>query len=97
VIEQPGVAAVIAAVAGAVACTTHARLPRCTLWAGAAILIASWGPLLLAVWLDPEGVYIGNALGFGLLAWFGSDLGLIVVVLGLLLHLKQLLWPRPRT
>jgi hypothetical protein len=53
--------------------------------------------LLLAVWLDREGTYIGNELGLGLLAWLGSDLGAILIALGLLLRLEQLVWPRPRT
>ena len=67
------------------------------LWSGAAILVSAWAPLLLAVWLDREGTYIGNGLGLGLLAWLGSDLGAILVALGLLLRLGQLVWPRSRT
>ena len=88
-IENPGVAAVVAVIAGAMGWTTRARLPRAILWSGAAILVAAWGPLLLAAWLDHEGTYIGNGLGLGLLAWLGSDLGAILVALGLLLRLGQ--------
>ena len=88
-IEDPGVAAVVAVIAGAMAWTTRARLHRAMLWSGAAILVSAWAPLLLAVWLDREGTYIGNGLGLGLLAWLGSDLGAILVALGLLLRLGQ--------
>ena len=96
-IENPGVAAVVAVIAGVMSWTARSRLPRAILWSGAAILVLAWGPLLFTVWLDREGTYIGNGLGFGLLAWLGSDLGAILVVLGLLLRLGQLVWPRPRT
>jgi hypothetical protein len=96
-IEDPSVAAVMAVIAGATAWTTRTRLPRAMLRSGAAILVSAWAPLLLAVWLDREGTYIGNGLGLGLLAWLGSDLGAILVALGLLLRLGQLVWPRPRT
>ena len=45
-IENPGVAAVVAVIAGAMGWTTRSRLPRAILWSGAAILVAAWGPLL---------------------------------------------------
>jgi hypothetical protein len=45
----------------------------------------------IAGWLDAEGTYIGNGLSLRLLAWFGSDLGLILAVLGLLLRLEPVL------
>jgi hypothetical protein len=40
-IEHPDVAAMVAAIAGAVAWTTRARLPRTMLWSGAAILVSA--------------------------------------------------------
>jgi hypothetical protein len=45
-IENPGVAAVVAVIAGAMGWTTRSRLLRAILWSGAAILVAAWGPLL---------------------------------------------------
>jgi hypothetical protein len=53
---------------------------------GLLILVASWVPLLVVGLLDPS----SNPIGFGLLAWAGSLVGIIVVAIGLLLWAVRL-------
>ena len=89
-------AAIVTAVALAAAWTSRARLVRAVLWAGAASVVGAWVPLLVAVWLDPEGAYIGNALGFGMLAWFGGTAGLIIVAIGFVMRLAEFIRSRSR-
>ena len=84
-IESPGFAAVVAMLA--LALTLHDRLPRVFLWVGALLLVSAWVPIVTAGLLDPSGEHVGNAIGLGFLAWFGSSLGLIVAVFGILWQL----------
>jgi hypothetical protein len=58
--------------------------------AGFLILVLSWLPLLVA------GFVFGmdNPIGFGLLAWAGSALGLLVIGIGLVVGLVRLVFPR---
>ena len=86
-IESPGFAAILAMMALATALVLHDRPPRILLWIGALLLAGSWVPIVAAGLLDPSGVSVGNAIGLGLLAWFGSTLGLIVAVFGILWEL----------
>lgn len=76
------IAALIAVITGSV---IREPLPR-ALWIGASILVGVWVPILLAGTFDPRGDYVGNALGLGLLAWFGSYLGFAIVGVGLALR-----------
>jgi hypothetical protein len=64
---------------------------RTVLYFGMALAVGAWLPLLLGILLDPDGRVIGNALGLGLLAWGGSALGFVVVLVGLALRGLQLL------
>lgn len=77
-----GIAALIAVITASV---ISERLPRAVLWIGASILVGPWVPILLAGTFDPRGDYVGNALGLGLLAWFGSYLGFAIVGVGFFL------------
>jgi hypothetical protein len=86
-IESPGFATILAMVALATALVVHDRPPRILLWAGALLLVGSWVPIVAAGLLDPSGESVGNAMGLGLFAWFGSTLGLIVAVFGILWEL----------
>ena len=86
-IESPGVTAILAMIAIALALMTTARPPRVLLWGGALLMVSAWVPVVVAGLVDPLGEYVGNNIGLGLLAWFGSTLGLIVVVAGLLWQL----------
>ena len=52
-----------------------------------AIVAVAWLPILAAALLDPSGEYVGNALGLGLLAFFGTGLGIILLIVGILLRL----------
>lgn len=61
---------------------------------GILLAVGAWLPLLAGIALDPDGQVIGNALGLGLLAWFGSTLGFLVIILGLVIRLKQMLAAR---
>ena len=47
---------------------------------GLLIIVACWVPLSVVALLKPD----SNPIGLGLLAWFGSLIGIIVVVIGLL-------------
>lgn len=58
---------------------------------GILLAVGAWLPLLAGIALDPEGEVIGNALGLGLLAWFGSAVGFLVTIVGLVIRLKQML------
>jgi len=49
------------------------------------LLAGSWVPIVAAGLLDPSGEYVGNALGP--FAWFGSTLGLILAVFGIVWEL----------
>ena len=86
-IESPGFATILAMMALATALVVHDRPPRILLWAGALLLVGSWVPIVAAALLDPSGEDVGNAMGLGLFAWFGSTLGLIVAVFGILWEL----------
>jgi hypothetical protein len=86
-IESPGFATILAMVALATALVVHDRPPRILLWAGALLLVGSWVPIVVAGLLHPSGEDVGNAMGLGLFAWFGSTLGLIVAVFGILWEL----------
>ena len=77
-------AAILAMLALATALVLHDRPPRVLLWAGALLLVGSWVPIVAAELLDPSGEDVGNAMGLGLFAWFGSTLGLILAVCGIL-------------
>ena len=93
-IEHPAIAAVLALIALALALKIQARPPRVLLWVGALLLVGSWIPVVTAGLLDPSGEYIGNGLGLGLLAWFGSTLGLIAAVAGVLWQMTIILLRR---
>src|SRR5215212_7927592 len=86
-IESPSFAAILAMTALATALVLPDRPPRVLLWVGALLLAGSWVPIVAAGLLDPSGESVGNAMGLGLLAWFGSTLGLIVAVFGILWEL----------
>jgi len=86
-IESPGVTVILAMIAIVLALMTSARPPRVLLWGGALLMVSAWVPVVVAGLVDPLGEYVGNNIGLGLLAWFGSTLGLIVVVAGLLWQL----------
>ena len=86
-IESPGVTAILAMIAVALALMTTARPPRVLLWGGALLMVSAWVPVVVAGLVDPLGEYVGNNIGLGLLAWFGDTLGLIVVVAGILWQL----------
>jgi hypothetical protein len=58
---------------------------------GIVLAVGAWMPLLTAIVLDPDGRVVGNGLGLGLLAWFGSALGFLVIVVGLIARLSQML------
>ncbi len=79
----------IVALALFIAWTTHWRALRTTMFVGAGLAVGSWFPLLIGIALDPEGRVIGNALGLGLLAWFGSALGLLIILVGLIMWLVK--------
>ncbi|HSP23765.1 MAG TPA: hypothetical protein VLQ65_01190 [Saliniramus sp.] len=64
---------------------------RSMIVAGILLAVGAWLPLLAGLALDPEGEVIGNALGLGLLAWFGSALGFLVIIVGLVIRLRQML------
>jgi len=93
-IESPGMATVLAMIALALALTSEARPPRVFLWVGALLLVGSWLPIVVAGQLDPSGQYVGNGIGLGLLAWFGSTLGLIMAVGGILWQIAIVLLRR---
>ena len=84
------IAIVAALIAIAAASTTRTSLARSVLWIGAAILIGVWIPVVLAGTFDQREVYFGNALGFGLLAWFGSYARLAIVAVGLFLRFRKI-------
>jgi hypothetical protein len=87
--------AIIAAlIAVLTASVIRERLPRAVLWTGASILVGVWVPILLAGTFDPRGDYVGNALGLGLLAWFGSYVGFAIVGVGFLLSIWKLVGSR---
>ena len=93
-IESPGFAMILAMLALVTALVLHDRPPRILLWVGALLLAGSWVPIVAAGLLDPSGEYVGNAMGLGLFAWFGSTLGLIAVVAGVLWEMAILLLRR---
>jgi len=93
-IERAAVATILAFLALTLALKIQARPPRVLLWIGALLLVGSWVPIVAARLLDPSGEYVGNAVGLGLLAWFGSTLGLIAFVAGLLWQMAILLLSR---
>ena len=80
------IALLIVAIAIAAALTARSRLPRLVLWTGITITIGVWIPLLSA-FLGWAG---DNPVGLGLLAYFGSDLGLLVIGCGVLLRLWEM-------
>ena len=86
-IESPGFAAILAMMALATALVLHDRPPRVLLWLGALLLAGSWVPIVAAGLLNPAGEDVGNAIGLGFFAWFGSTLGLILAVFGILWEL----------
>jgi hypothetical protein len=61
---------------------------------GILLAIGAWLPLLAAIVIDPDGRVVGNGLGLGLLAWLGSALGFLVIIVGLLVRLTQMLSAR---
>lgn len=63
---------------------------RNLLYIGVALAIGAWLPLLAGILLDPDGRVIGNGLGLGILAWGGSALGFLIVMIGLTLRLRQI-------
>jgi hypothetical protein len=85
------IAALIAVITASV---IRERLPRAVLRTGASILVGVWVPILLAGTFDPRGDYVGNALGLGLLAWFGSYVGFAIVGVGFLLSFWKLVGSR---
>jgi hypothetical protein len=74
----------------------HARpgFVRSMIFVGMFMAIGAWLPLMAGIVLDPDGKVIGNGLGLGLLAWFGSALGFLVIIIGLLIRLTQMLSAR---
>jgi hypothetical protein len=82
---------VVLTVAFPVAWYARPGFVRSMIFVGIFLAIGSWLPLLAGIALDPDGKVIGNALGLGILAWFGSALGFLVIIVGLLIRLKQVL------
>ena len=83
ILEQPIIAMVVAGFAGWAALSETGRWTRSLLATGAILAFGSWLPIVLGGLIDPEGRVIGNALGLGLLAVFGSLLGVVLSALGL--------------
>ena len=86
-IESPGFATILAMLALVTALVLHDRPPRILLWVGALLLAGSWVPIVAAGLLDPSGEYVGNAMGLGPFAWFGSTLGLVLAGFGIVWEL----------
>ena len=82
---QTSIVATLIAVAAAL--TTRVRAYRIILWSGAIILVGVWAPLLSA----STGWAGDNPVGLGLLAVFGTPVGLLVVGCGLVLRLIEFL------
>ena len=55
-------------------------------WAGIVVLAATAGPLLLYVIFGPKD---GNPIGLGLLFFFGTPIGLLLLVIGVITSLRR--------
>lgn len=96
-VEQPIIALIVAAIAGWVAFTETNRSIRVLLGAGAILAFGSWLPIVLGALVDPDGRFIGNAVGLGLLAVFGSLLGVMLSAVGLGIRAVRLAAGRRRS
>lgn len=84
------VIALLVAVAAMVGAWKLRGPARVVLAVAAILLVGGWVPLLVAAALDPG----GNPVGLGLLAWFASDLGLLLTLATLaVLAVKRLRRP----
>ncbi|MEZ0172644.1 hypothetical protein [Microvirga sp. TS319] len=70
--------------------TARRRLSGKVLLIGVLTVVAAWIPLLL---IGATGLGGSNPVGLGLLAWIGSGLGLVVIVVGLVLRVWELIKP----
>jgi hypothetical protein len=67
---------------------------RAVLILGAILAAGSWLPVVLGSMLDPDGSAIGNGLGLGLLAVYGSFLGVALCAVGLGIRLMKIVLDR---
>lgn len=89
---QPEVlTALIAVIVAAVAVRrSGSRRGRAIIILGAAITVTVWLPLIVSLWL-PDGWVGDNPVGLGLMAWFGTYVGVFLIGCGVLVLLGGLI------
>jgi len=61
-----------------------------TIWIGLAIIFIGYAPLIIGIGLDKMGLIdIGNALGFGLMAFASMIPGSIFILIGLICSIRN--------
>ena len=89
---QPEVLAALIAVitAAGAARWSGSRRGRAIIIFGAAITVTVWLPLIVSLWL-PEGWVGDNPVGLGLIAWFGTYVGVFLIACGVLVLLGSMI------